>query len=264
MAERNPYIDATNASGFPLQIAVENLVMATKLSHGWDVVYVEHSWKNRLDDKSGFIDLVLRDQYGTSTLVVECKRVRDTAWIFLPKNGADNKRRHCKSWVSRYAGGRMKHYGWHDLSVSPATPEALYCIVPKDSGATPMLERIASELVSATEALAAEERDYRPGYEHMRCYFNVIVTTAEIKVCKFSPDSISIKDGLLESADFVTVPYVRFRKQLAVKGELFSMEDYKGGQNPSIQKEQTIFVVNSNALSDFLLNFDVGNNTIFN
>jgi hypothetical protein len=262
MTERDPHLTVANASGFPLQIAVENLVRTTKASHGWNVSYVEHSWVNRTDERSGFIDIVLKNQHDTVALVIECKRVRDTAWIFMPSNGSDKQRGHCKSWITRYISGGIKHFGWHDLVVSPATPEAPYCIVSGQTDKAPMLERVASELVSSTEALAFEERDYRPNYEHIRLYFNIIVTTAELKLCKFSPDSIALKDGKLHSADFLSVPFVRFRKQLTARGDLFSPEDYTTGQDPSMRKEHTVFVVNSESLYDFLLAFDVSDSSL--
>ena len=104
---RNPLEDL-NHSGFPLQIAVENLVKQTQQNHGWTVPYIEHAWFNRLDNRDGFIDLVLRDCHKTSTLVVEFKRVRDSSWLFMRSDGADTGRCHCKSWVSRYKSGSMK------------------------------------------------------------------------------------------------------------------------------------------------------------
>ncbi|MGN6151177.1 MAG: hypothetical protein ACTHOH_04095 [Lysobacteraceae bacterium] len=185
MTERVPELDVTNASGFPLQIAIENLVRTTQSDHPWRVAYVEHSWANKFDEKSGFIDLVLRNQYGNLTLNIECKRVRDTSWTFLPSDGSGRNKGHCKAWVSRYKDGRMTCFGWCDLIVSPATPEALFCAVRGQSNSTPMLERIGAELISATEALANEERDFRPVDKHIMLYFSVIVTTAEIKFCRF-------------------------------------------------------------------------------
>lgn len=262
MTERNPLLSVVNASGFPLQIAVEHMVRATRSVHGWDVRYVEHSWLNRINGRSGFIDLVLCNQYGTSSLVVECKRVRDTAWVFMSPDGSDKSRGHCKSWIRRYSGGSMTYFGWQDLVVSPATAEASYCTVRGQTDSSPMLERVASELVLATEALANEERDYRPNYENIHFYFNIIVTTAELMVCSFDPAVISLANGSLETADFKAVPYIRFRKQLTANGELFTPDDYATGMDPSKRKEHTVFVVNSSSLADFLTNFDINNDRI--
>ena len=179
-----------NDSGFPLQIAVEHQVTATTASHGWRVRYIEHSWINRQGDQSGFIDLVLQDRYGTTFLVVECKRVREATWLFLRSDGADKQRSHSKSWISHYANGVMESFGWGDLAIDPPSYEALFCATRGQSAndKRTMLERIGGELISATAALALEEKDFRPQVEvSIRFYFNVVVTTADLKVAKFSP-----------------------------------------------------------------------------
>lgn len=262
MSERDSLLADANNSGFPLQVAVEYLVGETTSDHGWRVQYAEHAWTNRGDERSGFIDLVLRDQYQTSSIVIECKRVRHTSWLFMRADGTDKARRHCKSWVSRYAEGRMKYFGWHDLTLEPRCVEAMYCTTRGQAGAKPMLERIAAEVVPSTEALAWEEKDYRPeAMDHVRFYFSAIVTTAELKVCRFSPQQISLTAGEIDNAEFTTVPYVRFRKQLSPRNEPFTVQDYTSGNNPVRRKEHTVFVVNSASLSDFLAGFEIDNDS---
>lgn len=253
MTENNQLLAVANASGFPLQIAIEQAVRTSFEEHHWKVQYVEHSWNNRLDDRQGFIDLVLRDRNGTFTLVVECKRVRDASWLFLRPDGTDNERRHCKTWVTRYANGAMKFFGWHDLIVDPPGVEAPYCTVRGQSDSMPMLERIAADVVSSTEALAWEEKDYRPERgASIQFYINVIVTTAELKIATFAPGDISLKDGAIKFANFSTVPVVRFRKQLSSRSDAFSSADYESGVDTSSRKEHTVFVVNAEAVVDFL------------
>ena len=89
-----------NSSGFPLQIGIEHLVRSQTLSHGWKVRYKEHSWNNKQTGNAGFIDLVLVDGDGTSAMVVECKRVQDTSWIFLLPSMRQADRRHAHVWAS--------------------------------------------------------------------------------------------------------------------------------------------------------------------
>ena len=151
----------------------------------------------------------------------------------------------------------MKYFGWYDLVVDPPTLEALYCTVRGQSDSAPMLERIASEVVSSTEALALEEKDYRRTTDSIQFYFNAIVTTADLKVCKFTPDDISLKDGSIGNADFVPVPFLRFRKQLSSRGELFTPEDFASGEDPSKRKEHTVWIINSQSLTDFLAALEI-------
>ncbi len=265
MTHNSTLLKIANDSGFPLQIAVGHQVAATTSQHGWSVRYAEHSWTNPLDGQSGFIDLVLQDQYSTTFLVVECKRVREATWLFLRSDGADTKRRHSKSWVSHYSDGAMKSFGWEDLAVDPACHEALFCATRGQStnDKQTMLERIGGELISATEALAMEERDFRPQNEPpVRFYFNVIVTTADLKVAKFDPENISLSDGTLATAEFEDVPFVRLRKQLSMRETLLTVDDYKNKFDSSYSKENTVFIVNASALLNFLKQFEVPEESI--
>jgi hypothetical protein len=62
------------------------------------------------------------------------------------------------------------------------TPQSQYCAVDgQDPKARPMLERIASDLVSSTEGFATEEMArVSNDHEALRMYFSVIVTTAKL------------------------------------------------------------------------------------
>jgi hypothetical protein len=88
-----------DSSGFPLQLAIARYVQNS--GTGWGVLYEEHAWHN--GEESGFIDLVLEDQTKTWLMNIECKRVRDSDWIFLRKSGSSPTRRNAKLWVSRFA-----------------------------------------------------------------------------------------------------------------------------------------------------------------
>jgi hypothetical protein len=245
MAEDTDALKIANDSGFPLQIAVKHQVESSSAQHGWKVRYTEHAWVNRADDQSGFIDLVLLGSQGMH-LVLECKRAKDQSWVFLPDDGKVITRRQAKFWVSRYADGRMQFYGWHDRWVDPTSPVALYCSVrgQPDDGRMPMLERICGKLISATEALAAEHRDYRRDPQpSLQFYFNVIVTTAELKIAQFDPGTISLADGMLPGADIRPIPFVRFRKQMSLRERHFSPDDFAAGVKPDEAKEHTVFVV---------------------
>lgn len=248
-----------NDSGFPLQIALHRQVRETTTRHGWTVRYAEHAWSNR-DGSSGFIDLVLRNGTGTSFLLVECKRVRDSTWLFLPNDGEPKPRHKTKVWVSLYQSGSMPCYNWVDLPVDPSSPEAHFCAVRGQSSndRITLLERVGAELVSATEALAAEDRDYRPdNAANVKIYLNAIVTTAELKLATFDPGRISLSDGTLAATEVESVPYVRLRKQLSTRPVAFSPTDYRNGLNIAWHKEHTVFVVRADSLPLLLTDLEV-------
>ena len=259
MAVDSNSVKIANDSGFPLQIAVETQVSQSSASHGWKVRYVEHSWVNRLDQRSGFIDLVLQDKHGSIFLVVECKRKNET-WVFMHTDGTTKMRTHAKAWASHHADGTVKRFGWVDVTPDPSCPEAIFCAVRGQAAGDKitMLERIGGELISSTEALANEERDFRrQNQETVRFYFNVIVTTAELKIAKFTPGDISLSTGTLADTEIEDVPFVRFRKQLSTRESFLSLKDLADGISPAYIKENTIFVVRAGGLLQFLQQFEL-------
>ena len=253
-----------NSSGFPLQIAVKNIINDTSSEHGWRTRYSEHSWKNIDTGESGFIDLVLENSSGNVTFVVECKRVKDSAWIFLIEGINRNNRRHAKSFVFNKSGEIVKRFEWLDLTLDPSTPQSQYCVIPgtgTDQRNKSLIERAAAELVSSTEGLALEDKSLSLNDRNsLKIYFNVIVTTATLQVCRVNPASIHIEDGTLDDADFEEVPYIRFRKQLNPVYQIPQIFSVAGDQDIARAKENTIFVVNSKHLVHFLKEFEIDEN----
>lgn len=250
-----------NASGFPLQIGIKNLVNETTNQHGWKTIFTEHAWNNPSDGNSGFIDLVLENQHGTSVMIVEAKRVLDTSWIFLIEGESINNRRHAKSFVFGASNGEVKRFDWFDLTLDPATPESEYCVIPGgDQRSKSLIERTASDLVSSTEGFALEEKALSSKDNwRLRTYFNVIITTAKLQVCLIKPKSISIKDGTIQDATFTEVPYLRFRKQLLPHFKIPALSPELGNRNIALAKESTVFVVNSLSVEKFLSSFEIDN-----
>lgn len=264
MAADTELLRVANDSGFPLQIAVQHAVNSRTAAHGWKVVHTEHAWANTADGKSGFIDLVLRDRDDFAALVIECKRVRNTTWLFLNAKGSVENRRHSKAWTTHFRNGQFNAFGWFDVPVDPATPEAQFCALRGQStnDKNTFLERIAGELISSTEALALEERDYRQeNLERMRMYFNVVVTTAALAVAKFDPTHLSPADGTLADADFIDVPFVRVRKQFSLRPAHLTTADWMRHDDPDYRRENTVFVVRADNLDKFLHEFDIPNSS---
>lgn len=265
MATDPEVLRIANDSGFPLQIAVHQAVAAATNAHGWSVQYAEHAWRNPADDQSGFIDLVLRDQHDFARAVVECKRVRNATWLFFNSDGTANSRRHCKAWVTHYREGHFNAFGWHEVPIDPQTPEAHFCAVrgQTTNDKNTILERVAGELISSTEALALEERDYRREHqESMRMYFNVVVTTASLKFAAFDVAHLALHDGTLQDATIQDVPFVRMRKQFSMRPANLTPEDWLRHDDPDYRRQNTVFVVQASHLNDFLQQFDIPNNSI--
>jgi hypothetical protein len=140
-----------------------------------------------------------------------------------------------------------------------SSPEAGFCVIRgQDKDSKPMMERIASDLVDAAESIALEEIKYeKPGnlFEFLRICSPVIVTTAEIIVCKFDPSEISIENGEISNAQFETVPLVRFRKSLTT--ELPSSLNPRNLAEAIKAKERTVFIVNASNFVSILNKWEI-------
>ncbi len=243
-----------NNSGFPLQLAIANLVR--KEIPSWNVLYEEHNWE--LESESGFIDLVIEDQYKTWLMNIECKRVRDSKWIFLPDYSKYGQHNNAKLWVSSkaYSDESLRFFDWVDVPVTPGTPQSSYCIVPgQDSKSKPMLERTAASVVKSTEALAKQEvASISSRYSDLRIYQNVIVTTAELHVCGVDINAIDLANGEIDDQTlFNYVPYIKFRKQVGASATISKSIVAEHELRRSItDRESTVFIVNSKHFEKFL------------
>jgi hypothetical protein len=253
-------LDAVNRSGFPLQIKAAAEIAKTQDRHGWRVLHQEHAWKNLRDGQSGFIDLVLLDRYETTALIVECKRSLDTNWIFLVPEINPMRHGRGKAWATHVVPPYVHSDALRELSFAPHTPESAFCVIDgQDPKARPMVERVAAEVASATEAYAREDYGLRdPSKSFTRIYANVILTTARLKLCAFDTHHISISTGTIADASFKEVPYLRFRKQLSTEPVLNGVPESRQDASTMAQaKENTVFVVNADHLLEFLSEFEV-------
>lgn len=242
-----------NASGFPLQLAIARAVRDSLPD--WRILYEEHAWRST--EGNGFIDIAIEWEPRTWVMNIECKRVRESEWIFLRDTTAPLVRRHAKLWIT-YAleVGEFTRFNWTEMMMDPQCIESNMCVVAgQDPKSTPMLERVASSLIQSTEALAAEEaRLLSKTYIGLRMYQNVIVTTAKLIVCDVSPDTINLSNGELDATSkFAEVPYVRFRKQIgaSTSSSQISLDVSELGKFAK-QQESTVFVVNADHFVDFV------------
>ncbi len=242
-----------NTSGFPFQVAISNEIERTKNIHGWSVFSSENPWENPETGRSGYVDLILINQYDTQFMIIECKRVRDAKWVFLIPTMEKRQQTHGTFWISSLSHEK-RHFGWYDLILNPASPEAEFCVIRgQNKDSKTMLERVTSELVEATESIALEELKFeKPGNlsGFLRIYCSVIITTAQIEICRFDPGDVSIENGELSNAEFETVPLVRFRKSLTTT---LPPNVTPSGLGEAVRaKQRTVFVINAPNLAEIL------------
>jgi hypothetical protein len=123
-----------------------------------------------------------------------------------------------------------------------------------------LLERLAGQLLEATEGIADEQFSldlaHRTNHRQRKAwvYVPVIVTTAQLTVCDFNPAEVSIADGLLpEKAAFGAVSVVRFTKNLSFDIDA-SQHDTLTTAN--VAKDRTVLVINAASFGVFLQQFD--------
>ena len=254
-------LNEVNRSGFPLQIAVKRLIEASDIRSDWSVRYSEHHWQHASTNREGFIDLVLTQRNGLAEIVLECKRVQNTEWIFLSEAGIPDTTI-TRGLLSLNGPPRAVH-GWTDCEAILSSPESEFCVAIGEDPKAPraMLERWAASVVESCEALAAEDTQYRfvgLNANPVRVYFPAIVTTASLKKCAYKPDDLAIDSGTLADAVMTDLPFVRFRKQMsATPSEVRAPELGVRPFEVARAKESTVFVINVTRLLHFLRYLEV-------
>lgn len=239
-----------NAAGFLFQIRVEHELKTRVIVAGsmWKIAAREHRWLHSKTGAQGYIDLIL--DTGTVFLVIECKRVTDGLWAFLCPEGAAPMHRARLLWTHRMPDSEAIA-DWSDFTVTPPSPEAMFCVVRgHGEDTTPMLERIASNLMLATEALAEEELSLPAGSDlaRSRIFIPLLVTNAQLSVLRYSPNAIDLATGRLDAGESGDVPFVRFRKSLA---SATPPRHAPATIAEAAQKgERTILIMQSKALAD--------------
>jgi hypothetical protein len=247
-----------NSTGFPLQLGVKRKIEESVTQHKWIVTSMEHPWQHLESGDTGYADLILKMRCNTQIMVVECKRMLDTEWIFLcPSKSPGTPPRQwivSKTWISYVLNKEVKKFGWDGMNIKPVGYRSEFCGIPKmDNKATTMLEKIGSELIDATESIAFQEKQLCKEGNFLRAYHPIIITTAALKVCKFSPTDIN-ETGEITKCEFEEVPFLRFHKCLG--GRLSDVSQLQDLPDVLKEHERTIHVVNSAHIVGFLRNWE--------
>jgi hypothetical protein len=256
---------AVNDSGFPLQLGLKLLANTPR----WQVLLSEHPWCDPLTDSEKFIDLVVNERQpdsggaGFQTLVIECKRARETAWIFLREKN-DGNRVVTRARVVANAGrlGQSSINDWMDVHCIPGSPIAGFCVVRKlrRDGQVELIERTAAELVRATHALAEEELAMcaTHGKALRRVYMPMIVTTAALYICDADYLDVDFDTGEIGDCKIERVPFVRFTKSFSSGSPNKSATSLVDAAS---QSERSVIVAQAPSMSEFLEKWDLGNIT---
>ena len=238
-----------NTSGFSLQTAVERAVRQT--TRKWHVLHREHAWLHE-NGESGFADLVLVDDR-SCVIVVECKRVQESDWIFITAEEPDKTVAN-RIFINNNKGNGQEIHGYFDLRTAPSAFVSDFCVVAgQDSKSRPLLERIAHEVVTSTEAVAREEYPHTVSRNYgFRCYTGIIVTTARLSISTINNNEVTLGNDEATNQQITEVPWVKFRKQLSHDFAVTPEGIEWSFDGISKAKEKVVFVVKSNHLVAFL------------
>ncbi len=263
--EKEKLLRLVNSSGFPFQLGVADQIrrQVEDPSFRWKLVAQEYPWRAAEDGHDGFIDIIIRNS-DNNRMVIECKRTRDANWVFLlPENGISDKGTRAKLlYVSVPAGSSpdQLRMGWHDFYTWPETSISEFCIVKgTGEGQKPMLENLCRVLLNSVEGLAREESTFaiEKNADFNCSYVPVIVTNANLQVCRFKLSSLSLDDGEIPDGEFESVPYIRFSKSLSTKA--ISVASIANIWAANRERQRTVFVVQSVQLERFLKEWYVPN-----
>jgi hypothetical protein len=246
-----------NDSGFPFQLRVMHDVAASQGKHLWRPLIGEHRWQHARTGEEGFIDIVLEKQFGAlpnSYIVVECKRLSNGRLVFLTTL-SEEKTLTAHVLQLKIAKGGSRETLWIKKQFHPETFVCQFCVVPgQRDGQVPSLERISTNLLDSVEGVAVQQTEPRPGEtQYFGSYLPVIVTNAELVVCRVDPAQVDVTTGELgkDAGEFTAVPYVRLRKAFAT---LFGTDTAPTTlREMDTENQRTIFVVNAGSLPDFLV-----------
>ena len=245
-----------NSSGFLFQEAVEYTVRKNTSNREWEILR-EIPWLNKQNNNSGFVDLVF--SYGLVRITVECKRPRGGTWIFPVKPGDSPNVRDVRCLWTHHQTGLNDIYNYNDLLLDPASYVSDICVIKGQDEKSPLLERLSSQLLESQFCFAQEEisllKSIKRGLGNV--YLPVIITSAELKVCKIDPSLIDISDGTIKSTEFETVDFIRFRKSLA--NDLTPYATPNSIKESSVDKQRTILIMNSSGLSKHLSKWKLSN-----
>jgi len=242
---KDPLLQRLNSSGFPLQLRVQDEIEQVRSDPRWSVLASEHYWKHPSLNLDGYIDIITG--YGIVRLVIECKKAAESIWLFLVPDASDSATNKLKCLCAVLSDAAAS--GWFDLSAAPPSLEAAFCLGQGEKDNL-LLEKTGDALLKSIEGFAFEELSLEASRGENRIYVPVVVTAADLKVCTFDPAKVNLETGRVESAEFKSVSWVRFRKGLAK-----SLETQR--QSASLdqairENERSILVVQAKALADFL------------
>ena len=123
--------------------------------------------------------------------------------------------------------------------------------------------KICSTVLKSSEALLLAELDLRrkqsPAEDFVILHIPVVVTTAQLVTCRFTPADVDLATGSVPKGTIEPIPFLRFRKSLSLppagrgpRRILRSEDTYRDLGHMTRSTERTTYVVSAPAFTEFL------------
>ena len=247
---------AIDRSGFPFQLKLENVISDLQ---NWVIEGREIYWE--IEGYSGFIDTVYGSNLINKKIVTEAKKTSGGEWAFLVDKNSKSEAHTSISLIASIDNWEHKtSINWQESTTEHFTVRSAFCILIGQNEDNPMLERLCTNLLMATEAFAIrdlKEREVRGKIQENRHYIPVIITNTPLYICMYDSDEVDLVSGLLtEKPEFKKVDSVAFQKPFWSSIDTQMINNHTSRFRYNKAQDRTVFIVNSEGFSKFLKDID--------
>lgn len=237
-------------SGFPLQLKLEDI---RTNAPNWVVEGQELYWE--IGGHSGFIDSVYGDSSLSKKVITEVKKTSGGEWIFM----IDRKRMKRGSGVitlnglSRSMGDDLLE--WSEINFDLIRTRSAFCIVSGQNEGNPMLERLCTQILMATEAFA--RKDYKSRYhiseDRSTYYYPVIITNTPLYLCTYDISNVDLESGLIKGEkEFEEIKSIIFQKPFWSTINTNHQVNYSRSYQLNEAQDRSVLIVQSTEFFNFL------------
>jgi len=237
-------------SGFPLQLKMEDI---RSNAPNWVIEGQELYWE--IDGYSGFIDSVYGDSSLSNKVITEVKKTSGGEWIFMNN----------KKGIKRGSGlitlcGKNDNKGnelleWTEINFDPIKERSAFCIVSGQDEGNPMIERLCTQLLMATEAFAKKEIKNRDQYSTIRdtFYYPIIITNTPLYLCTYDISSVDLKTGIIKGEkEFKEIKLIIFQKPFWSSLNINHQANYSSSYQLNEAQDRSVLIVHSTEFFHFL------------
>lgn len=247
---------AVDRSGFPLQLKLETI---TQKLYNWKVEGRELYWE--IENNSGFIDTVYSLRQPSKKVISEVKKTSGGEWIFLSEMKSDKNTHITINLYSSVSENTREYINeWNGSEVDHYTCWSAFCIMSGQNENNPMLERLCTHLLMATEAFAnkhIKSEEVVNNYGFPISYVPVIITNTPMYLCSYESSNIDLETGMFtEEPEFEKITSVAFQKPFWSSVKNGDGIRYSSKYLLNEAQDRTVFIVHTTAFSKFLADLD--------